>query len=79
MIGNANDVSAVARGIGWEFKPSAYNQTNIVVYKMMGKCSLEASGWDFWENITGDESGRTVHGVQEAGTIVAIRTIPQDF
>jgi len=79
MIGDANNHSAIVRGETIPYTPAYYNQTYITYYKMMGKCSLEASGWDFWENTTGDETGRTVHGVQEAGTVVATRQIAQDF
>ncbi len=59
----------------WGFNPSAYNQTLVPFYKMQGKCSVH--GWDSWVNGTGDESGRAVHGVQEAGTIVVKWFVPQ--
>ena len=77
MIGQDSDTTTVTRGIPVDYKLSAYNQTTLTIYKMMGKCSID--GWDYWENVSGDEAGRTIHGTQEAGTVVATRVIPQDF
>lgn len=75
MTGEDNDQTFTARGIGQLYLPTSYNQTSITIYKMMGKCSID--GWDYWENNSGDEAGRTVHGTQEAGTVVAKRVVPQ--
>lgn len=77
QTGQSNDTMTAARGIPMAYKPSAYNQTTLLRYKMMGKCSIH--GWDYWENNSGDEAGRDVHGVQQAGTVVVTRSIPQDF
>ena len=72
-----NPSSTVGRFVTFGYQPTFYGQTYLTLYKMMGRCSIDT--WDYWENITGNEAGRTIHGTQEAGTVVAARTIPIGF